>query len=235
MLKKSAALTAEIDCSWQKQFTAIDKMYNGYSYDPEYWEKFSDQAAVVLYQSDATTFISCPEELWNKIRHFQPSEIERKLNNKQFFCDYDDVDYYLFNDDNVNNDDEIIPLTIESDLSLLEFFLSQNSSEDIEKADFELDSHFFYGIFDNEKLVAVLASYCYPGKEPFESLSILVSPYARGKGYGKRLLAHLVREVKARQRKVRYRVNIENTPSIKLCQSLGFEAYSRQRVFTQEL
>nr|WP_238535130.1 GNAT family N-acetyltransferase [Vibrio harveyi] len=80
----------------------------------------------------------------------------------------------------------------------------------------------------------MLASYCYKGKEPFESLSILVSPEARGKGYGKRLLRHLINEVKSRQRKIRYRVNSENTPSIRLCQSLGFEAYSRQRVFTPE-
>ncbi|MDW2255917.1 amino acid acetyltransferase, partial [Vibrio sp. 1569] len=30
------------------------------------------------------------------------------------------------------------------------------------------------------------------------------------------------------------RVNIENTPSIKLCESLKFEAYNRLRVFTQD-
>ncbi|TOK99609.1 GNAT family N-acetyltransferase, partial [Vibrio parahaemolyticus] len=108
------------------------------------------------------------------------------------------------------------------------------SAEDIEKADFELDSHFFYGILEEGKLVAALASYCYKGKEPFESLSLLVSPKAREKGYGKRLLSHLVAEAKTRDRKVRYRVNIENTPSIKLCESLGFEAYNRLRVFTQD-
>ncbi len=141
---------------------------------------------------------------------------------------------YLFNDNSNNKDDGIIPLSIESDLELLESFVSQMSEEDILKADFDLDSHFFYGIFDKNELVAVLASYCYKGKEPFESLSILVSPEARGKGYGKRLLSHLINEVKLRQRTIRYRVNIENTPSIKLCQSFGFEAYSRQRVFTPE-
>lgn len=234
MLKKTTALAAEIDCSWQKQFSVSCNLYNGYSYDPHYWQKFSDLCAVFLYQSDAVTFISCPPKLWERIKHFQPSELERKLNNKQIFCEYDDVDYYLFNDDNVNKDDGIIPLSIESDLELLESFVSRMSEEDILKADFDLDSHFFYGIFDKNELVAVLASYCYKGKEPFESLSILVSPEARGKGYGKRLLSHLINEVKSRQRKIRYRVNSKNTPSIRLCQSLGFEAYSRQRVFTPE-
>ncbi|MEF1250282.1 GNAT family N-acetyltransferase [Vibrio owensii] len=234
MLKKTTALAAEIDCSWQKLFNVNGNLYNGYSYDPHYWQKFSDLCAVFLYQSDACTYISCPPSLWERIKHFQTNELERKLNNKQLFCEYDDVDYYLFNDDNVNKDDGVISLSIESDRELLESFLSRESEEDILKADFDLDSHFFYGIFDNKELVAVLASYCYQGKEPFESLSILVSPNSRGKGYGKRLLGHLINEVKTRQRTIRYRVNIENTISIKLCQSLGFEAYSRQRVFTQE-
>ncbi|MCS0014093.1 GNAT family N-acetyltransferase [Vibrio parahaemolyticus] len=121
-------------------------------------------------------------------------------------------------------------MNIESDNELLDAFLLSNSAEDIEKADFELDSHFFYGILEEGKLVAALASYCYEGKEPFESLSL----QAREKGYGKCLLSHLVAEAKTRDRKVRYRVNIENTPSIKLCESLGFEAYNRLRVFTQD-
>ncbi|EMR35400.1 hypothetical protein MUQ_17933 [Vibrio harveyi CAIM 1792] len=143
MLKKTTALAAEIDCSWQKQFSVSCNLYNGYSYDPHYWQKFSDLCAVFLYQSDAVTFISCPPQLWERIKHFQPSELERKLNNKQMFCEYDDVDYYLFNDDNVNKDDGIIPLSIESDLELLESFVSRMSEEDILKADFDLDSHFF--------------------------------------------------------------------------------------------
>ena len=234
MLKKTTTLTAEIDCSWQRLFNVSGNLYNGYSYDPHYWQKFSELCAVFLYQSGSVTYISCPESLWETIKHVHPNELERKLNDQQLFCEFDDVDYYLFNDNSNNKDDGIIPLSIESDLELLESFVSRMSEEDILKADFDLDSHFFYGIFDKNELVAVLASYCYKGKEPFESLSILVSPEARGKGYGKRLLSHLINEVKSRQRKIRYRVNIENTPSIKLCQSFGFEAYSRQRVFTPE-
>jgi GNAT superfamily N-acetyltransferase len=203
MLKKTTTLAAEIDCSWQKLFNVSGNLYNGYSYDPHYWKKFSDLCAVFLYQSDSVTFISCPERLWETIKHVQPNELERKLNDQQLFCEFDDVDYYLFNDNNNNKDDAIISLSIESDLALLESFVSRISEEDILKADFDLDSHFFYGIFDKNELVAVLASYCYKGKEPFESLSILVSPDARGKGYGKRLLSHLIKEVKSRQRKIR--------------------------------
>ncbi|HHC6641598.1 TPA: N-acetyltransferase family protein [Vibrio parahaemolyticus] len=234
MLIKSSAKTAEIDCSWRNQFELSQKPYNGYYYDSQFWKRFSEHTAVYLFQSDAFTLLSCPENLWHKIKHFQPSELERKLNNLQLFCEYDDVDYHLLNDNTFNKDADVFTLNIESDNELLDAFLLSNSAEDIEKADFELDSHFFYGILEEGKLVAALASYCYEGKEPFESLSLLVSPKVREKGYGKRLLSHLVAEVKTRDRKVRYRVNIENTPSIKLCESLGFEAYNRLRVFTQD-
>lgn len=33
MLKKTTTLSAEIDCSWQKQFKVSCNLYNGYSYD----------------------------------------------------------------------------------------------------------------------------------------------------------------------------------------------------------
>ncbi|TOE30763.1 amino acid acetyltransferase, partial [Vibrio parahaemolyticus] len=66
---------------------------------------------------------------------------------------------HLFNDNTFNKDADVFTLNIESDNELLDAFLLSNSAEDIEKADFELDSHFFYGILEEGKLVAALASY----------------------------------------------------------------------------
>lgn len=79
MLIKSSAKTAEIDCSWRNQFELSQKPYNGYYYDSQFWKRFSEHTAVYLFQSDAFTLLSCPENLWHKIKHFQPSELERKL------------------------------------------------------------------------------------------------------------------------------------------------------------
>ncbi|MDG2622846.1 hypothetical protein [Vibrio parahaemolyticus] len=133
MLIKSSAKTAEIDCSWRNQFELSQKPYNGYYYDSQFWKRFSEHTAVYLFQSDAFTLLSCPENLWHKIKHFQPSELERKLNNLQLFCEYDDVDYHLFNDNTFNKDADVFTLNIESDNELLDAFLLSNSAEDIEK------------------------------------------------------------------------------------------------------
>lgn len=85
-------------------------------------EKVSECTAVYLFQSDAFTLLSCPENLWHKIKHFHPSELERKLNNLQLFCEYDDVDYHLFNDNTFNKDADVFTLNIESDNELLDAF-----------------------------------------------------------------------------------------------------------------
>ena len=115
--------------------------------------------------------------------------------------------------------------------SKIEAFILSASEDDIHKADFDIESEYFYAVIINGETAGMLASYC--GFEPFEALSILVLPKYRGRGVGKVLLASLIMATEKRQRVIRYRTNADNMASIKLCESLGFTCHSSIQIISR--
>ncbi|WP_198532060.1 GNAT family N-acetyltransferase [Salinivibrio sp. IB282] len=82
-------------------------------------------------------------------------------------------------------------------------------------------------------LVVPLRDHYDCGVEPFESLSILVTPKCRQRGVGKALISRWVKEVEKRGRVARYRANRENIASRRLCESLGFVAHSHIQILAK--
>ncbi len=216
-----------IDAAWRQRM-GIEQMNGDYLFADNLFCCDDEDDLAFIYHSPQQTLVSCRDSVRETI-------LERKLTSLQSFLDqapkdkyeiyFDDVDYYLFND-RVSVDHSLVirELSLASNTAEIQAFIDSCEPKDIVKADFDIDSDYFYAVMVDEQIAGMLASYC--GQEPFESLSIVVKPEFRKLRIGQALLAHLVDEAKARNRVVRYRTNRDNSASIRLCESLGFQPYS---------
>ncbi len=182
-----------------------------------------------MYSSDALTLVSCDPELQKEFEVLKVTSLHEYVRARpdlDLEVYIDDADYYFAGSQVPSNRSlDVIELTREANEAQLLAFLNACDPADIDIADFELDSDFFYACLVEGEVAGVLASYC--GVEPFESLSIIVRPEFRGREVGKALLARLLMEVRKRNRLVRYRTNVGNHSSIRLCESLEFTRHSR--------
>ena len=195
----------------------------------DYWRRGGDEDIAFLYRSDTLTLISCGRETEIEFEQLQLESLHDYVNARQDLAlevYIDDVDYYLADPEPLAEPNlEVSEITLASQQAELLQFINSSSEAEVEKADFSLDSDYFYTVYENGEMAGVVASYC--GVEPFESLSILVKQQFRGSGIGKALLTHLVKQVAQRNRIVRYRTNVENIDSIRLAESIGFRPHSR--------
>ncbi|ASP38339.1 amino acid acetyltransferase [Bacterioplanes sanyensis] len=230
-----SSLKALIDQSWLRRFN-VEVSSSNYHYSGcDTYRRGGDEDLAFLYHSDAHTVVSCAPEVYGDIVGQRMTNLYSYVEQNsadRYEVYFDDVDYYLFGQyPTETTEAEIVELTLEKDRQIIEQFIASCDDEDIRKADLDIDSDYFYAVMKGGVVAAMLASYC--GIEPFESLSILVRPPYRQMGLGKSLLLHLMQQVQARQRMVRYRCNIDNLASIRLCESLGFRPYGRIQVLAR--
>ncbi|MFN3235900.1 MAG: GNAT family N-acetyltransferase [Pseudomonadales bacterium] len=201
----------------------------------DYYQRGGDEDLAFMYSSATLTLISCHNDFRE---HFVRAgagsldEYVRAHPNEPLELYIDDLDFYphepvFYEPQGLR----VSELEIGKDRKLVERFIASCPGEDIYKADFNLDSDFFYVASVGNQLAGALASYC--GLEPFESLSIVVHPDYRQMKVGKALLSHLIRATEQRGRLTRYRTNVENYPSIRLCESLGFRMHSKIQVLAR--
>lgn len=224
-----------VDRSWLQRL-GVEQANEKYIFTGcERWKLGGEEDLAFLYSSSELTLVSCSDEIkpqLDELRLISLHDYVEIIGHDVLEVYIDDVDYYLPNQ--ANRLDSSIPIdevTIETHGKVLKQFLTKFNESDIEKADFDLDSDRFYIAYSNNAVSGVIASYC--GVEPYESLSVLVDPAFRGQGVGKALVSFWAKEVESRNRVARYRTNAENTPSIKLCESVGFKSHSRIQVLAK--
>ncbi|MGI9281732.1 MAG: GNAT family N-acetyltransferase [Endozoicomonas sp.] len=224
-----------VDQSWLNRLSASDKKGDYIITGCDYWKRGGEEDLAFLYHSKSLTLISCSPEIADPVKFEKPETLFYFLdkdNQHQYEVYIDDVDYYLF-DGKAEYQPvlDVVELFLEKDRAKIEVFIGSCDEEDLIKSDFDMDSDFFYAVFVDNEVAGMLASYC--SVEPFESLSIIVSPKHRGLGVGKSLLSRLIDETEERSRTIRYRTNRENKSSIHLCESMGFIAHSSIQILAK--
>ncbi|MBE3794200.1 GNAT family N-acetyltransferase [Vibrio parahaemolyticus] len=202
-----------IDKSWLSRL-GVSHFDENYIFSGcERWKRGGEEDLAFLYASENLTLISCSDEVRERLEKTKLQSLHeyvKSVDPQGLEVYIDDIDYYLFGS----------MRDFKSVVQIHELELDAN----VFKADFSLDSDYFYMAYLHGEPVGILASYC--GVEPFESLSILVKSHCRQGGVGKALTSKWVNEVSARDRVARYRTNRDNVASRHLCESLGFVAHS---------
>jgi RimJ/RimL family protein N-acetyltransferase len=99
-----------------------------------------------------------------------------------------------------------------SEISREEFYSLNNSN-------LNFPNGVYFGLFENEVLVGCIGVKKYEW-ESAKIYGLYVTPKKRGKGYGKRLVNHIINLYP--NRLIYATVNSENTPSIKVFKACGF-------------
>lgn len=225
-----------IDQSWLQRFDMTFPSEPFVLAPVSAWRNKDEEDIAFIYQSSTLTLLcveaAFQDEIETAVRAQEPSllclsalvDAELAINDRDYYltesqrfsiCLYPDREKYQVVEWELSNSEH---------RANIEAFISNASEDDIHKADFDIDSEYFYAVIINGETAGMLASYC--GFEPFEALSILVQPKYRGLGVGKILLSSLIMATEKRQRVIRYRTNADNIASIKLCESLGFTCHS---------
>jgi len=224
-----------IDKSWLARL-GVSHIESNYIFTGcEYYKRGGEEDLAFLYASDNLTLVSCNEDVRT---HLEKSKLRSlhdyidDVNSQAFEICIDDIDYYLSGHIcDAKSKVEVVQLTLDAHREHIEQFITGFDEEELFKADFSLDSDYFYMAYLEGQPVGIIASYC--GVEPFESLSILVTPNCRQRGVGKALISRWIKEVEKRGRVARYRANRENIASRRLCESLGFVAHSHIQILAE--
>ncbi|HCG8413693.1 hypothetical protein CGJ95_23075 [Vibrio parahaemolyticus] len=224
-----------IDKSWLSRLGVSHFDENCIFSGCERWKRGGEEDLAFLYASENLTLISCSDEVREHLEKTKLQSLHEYVKNvdpQGLEVYIDDIDYYLFGSmRDFKSVVQIHELELDANRELLEQFIAEFDDADVLKADFSLDSDYFYMAYLHGEPVGIIASYC--GVEPFESLSILVKPHCRQGGVGKALTSKWVNEVSARGRVARYRTNRDNVASRHLCESLGFVAHSNIQILAK--
>jgi len=150
-----------------------------------------------------------------------PLEVEPEFTSENMLDYFDGNDKTLvFFIDSINSDgldiDKCRKLEME-DKKIFDEFHNSCSKEDQEEGQVSIEDDFVYGLFDNEKLVAVCSLWNWGD---ISDIGILVHPDYRYKGYAKTVCTALMLNA---NRTYLWRCEQENKGSHKLALSIGFK------------
>ncbi len=114
-------------------------------------------------------------------------------------------------------------------IELVAELLDACSEDDRDEAEFELDAldEVLVGWLEGDRLLALAGGREWAARPGFRDMGVIVHPAARRRGLGRAVVEQAATEVLMRGHRPLYRCNEENTGSVRLCRSVGFEVACR--------
>jgi len=145
--------------------------------------------------------------------------------------------YYYAKDDQQKLVEEVTPRFIRQltweDESRFEAFTKHIRAADLDAAYVELSHWAVFGLFTEDKLVAVASVYAWEQTKIMD-IGVLTDERYRGKGYAKQVVRAISRYVVEQGYELQYRCQLDHVASIGLAQSCGLTLFGRWRTAIQD-
>lgn len=203
----------------------------------KYWDrrKFDDEDTVgFLYSSNSILILDLKcdieERISKNIKNINLGDdlysIIEMFNLKGFEVDCDDLDFFRYSQVKYKprSNFSVQKLhTINNDIS---YFVNTQPKKDVHASGIDDEFDAYYVAYFNGEIVA-LSGVFKSNNSYYTSLSIITDSSKRKLGFARSLLSYICEDIENRGGELCFRVNKDNSSSISLCKSCGFQEVSR--------